>query len=280
MKIAWLHKLPLEYQGGAELTIKNRVATGKKRGHQITMITPETINLLKEKFDLYILSDTKSHFSKQIIDQLHPVIRVYHNYHFCKYDTLLCQNFYQGSEMPFSRKVALGACLIHKRCYNFEKHTDLHLFLSPLQKEIIEKFIGYTLKNSVIIPSSIETQLFFDKKNKRSGACAMFSDAWIKGSNNVKKWCEENHQQVTFIQNIPHKELNDFYNKYEYFVHLPNWYEPCGRMVFEAKLAGCKVVTNNRVGATSFPWWETEKMRQILDDSIIDFWSVLEKKFT
>jgi glycosyltransferase involved in cell wall biosynthesis len=43
-------------------------------------------------------------------------------------------------------------------------------------------------------------------------------------------------------------------NRAKHFVFLPRWPEPQGRVVIEAALCGCELVTNQNVGATSFPF--------------------------
>jgi hypothetical protein len=56
--------------------------------------------------------------------------------------------------------------------------------------------------------------------------------------------------------------------RYETFVHLPIVIEPFGRLVAEAHAAGCRVVTNNLVGAL---YWITEKP-DALYTAGDDFW--------
>jgi glycosyltransferase involved in cell wall biosynthesis len=57
----------------------------------------------------------------------------------------------------------------------------------------------------------------------------------------------------TYLGELPYEDLPELYNRARRFVHLPQWYEPMGRTVIEASLCGCEVVTNERVGVTSFP---------------------------
>jgi glycosyltransferase involved in cell wall biosynthesis len=57
----------------------------------------------------------------------------------------------------------------------------------------------------------------------------------------------------TYLGELPREELPELYNRARTFAHLPQWHEPMGRTVIEASLCGCEVVTNERVGVTSFP---------------------------
>jgi glycosyltransferase involved in cell wall biosynthesis len=60
----------------------------------------------------------------------------------------------------------------------------------------------------------------------------------------------------TYLGELTHEELPELYNRARTFAHLPQWYEPMGRTVIEASLCGCEVVTNEKVGVTSFPTLE------------------------
>ncbi|MCK4732668.1 MAG: glycosyltransferase [Methanophagales archaeon] len=282
MKAAWLHKRfesDFSSGGGAELTIRNRIKAGEKRGHTIDKIPPDKIALLATDYDLYILSDTKYSFPSEIIRDRYPAVRIFHNYHFCRYSTFLCQSFFSSSNLPLRQKLELGMCLIKKQCFGFMENVKLFFFMSPLQKQVTERFFGREFTNGVVVPSSIDTSLFYDKNERRSGACAVSTGRWNKGIENVKKWCKDNDEQLTLIRGVPYNKMNDVYNKHEYFVHLPNGIEPCGRTVFEAALAGCKVVVNNRVGAASFDWWGTDKIREHLEKASDKFWKILEDEF-
>jgi hypothetical protein len=57
-------------------------------------------------------------------------------------------------------------------------------------------------------------------------------------------------------------------------IFLPRWPEPIGRMVVEAKLCGCNLVTNDNVGATSFDFDIGEASN--LESSAEEFWERVE----
>jgi len=54
---------------------------------------------------------------------------------------------------------------------------------------------------------------------------------------------------------VPHDRLPRLYSTCEYLIHLPEWQEPQSMVFTEALLCGCKVIVNDKVGATSYPWW-------------------------
>jgi glycosyltransferase involved in cell wall biosynthesis len=55
---------------------------------------------------------------------------------------------------------------------------------------------------------------------------------------------------------------------------LPRWPEPQGRVVLEARLAGCEVVANDRVGALTFPYDATDP--RLYDGAADEFWRRVE----
>ncbi|MDP9223362.1 MAG: glycosyltransferase [Actinomycetota bacterium] len=80
----------------------------------------------------------------------------------------------------------------------------------------------------------------------------------------------------TYLGELPYRELPELYNRARIFAHLPQWYEPMGRTVIEAALCGCDVVTNERVGVTSFP------RREWIDPTVVRgnadrFWADVER---
>jgi hypothetical protein len=72
-------------------------------------------------------------------------------------------------------------------------------------------------------------------------------------------------------EEVPYDAMPDLLARYETFVFLPTVIEPFGRLVAEAWAAGCRIVTNNLVGAK---WWiENEPGK--LDTAAQDFWRVV-----
>jgi glycosyltransferase involved in cell wall biosynthesis len=56
----------------------------------------------------------------------------------------------------------------------------------------------------------------------------------------------------TYIGEVPYSDMPGLMNRAKNFVYLPRWPEPQGRVVVEAALSGCNLITNENVGAVSF----------------------------
>lgn len=67
---------------------------------------------------------------------------------------------------------------------------------------------------------------------------------------------------------VAYDAMPDLLAQYETFVFLPTVIEPFGRLVAEAWAAGCRIVTNNLVGAR---WW-IEENPDGLETAAEDFW--------
>jgi glycosyltransferase involved in cell wall biosynthesis len=83
----------------------------------------------------------------------------------------------------------------------------------------------------------------------------------------------------TYLGPLPHDQLPQLFNRARTFAHLPRWNEPMGRTVVEAKLCGCDVVTNERVGATTLDpsdWTDPETIRRHPQR----FWESIESMVT
>jgi glycosyltransferase involved in cell wall biosynthesis len=75
---------------------------------------------------------------------------------------------------------------------------------------------------------------------------------------------------------VPKEQIFENYNKYKYFIHIPNHQESFGRAVGEAFLSGCNLITNDRVGALSYGWDYREFRENTLYSNYL-FWEKLEK---
>lgn len=158
-----------------------------------------------------------------------------------------------------------------------------NIFLSPLQREEMERTIGWRIPR-------VRYQLppFEEAFRRRGARPAPGTVLWlgqvheIKGVAQVVAYARKRTDlrftfrgfgspsdveglsrslarlpNCSFGGPLPHDQAADAYRAHEYFVHLPAWREPFGRTVAEAYLCGCKLIVNDNVGAFSYPWsWE------------------------
>lgn len=165
----------------------------------------------------------------------------------------------------------------------------LNVYLSPLHQKTINKVINFDDTNrSLIAPPMIDTTQFRDLNLTRDmdylfvgvlteakGFYAMreryFSEEiFLVGSNPQKLKIDFGR----YLGVIPYSKIPLLMNRAKNFVFLPRWPEPQGRVVVEAALSGCKLITNENVGALSFPFDIADPKN--VEDSANIFWDNFE----
>jgi glycosyltransferase involved in cell wall biosynthesis len=147
--------------------------------------------------------------------------------------------------------------------------SRLNIYVSPLHQQTIERILGGdNLPESFVLKPVIDSTAFYNQKRERDidylfvgvigeakGLVAMrerFRDGDIHFVGKIAPGAKLDFG--TYHGSVPYHEIPDFMNRAKHFVFLPRWPEPQGRVVIEAALCGCELVTNQNVGATSFPF--------------------------
>jgi hypothetical protein len=98
---------------------------------------------------------------------------------------------------------------------------------------------------------------------KKSGWLTLDSDSWIKGTDDSKKWLEDNGKSYSFIKGMNPDQVLESMANAEGFVCLPRGADVSNRMVTEAKLLGCQVVTNENVQHVGEKWLEYDQINTL-----------------
>lgn len=168
--------------------------------------------------------------------------------------------------------------------------SALNVFLSPLHRQTIERILdGTDLPAAFILKPMIDSALFHDRKGARDidylfvgvigeakGLATMrerFRDADIHFVGKIAPG--EKLDFGTYHGSVPYGRIPEFMNRAKRFVFLPRWPEPQGRVVIEAALCGCELVTNHNVGATSFPFDIANPAN--FDQANDEFWTAVER---
>jgi len=89
---------------------------------------------------------------------------------------------------------------------------------------------------------------------KKSGWLTLESSSWIKGTQDAKQWLEDNGKTYTTISGMTPDQVLEAMANAEGFVCLPRGADVSNRMVTEAKLLGCNIVTNENVQHVGEEW--------------------------
>ncbi|MFM1986758.1 MAG: hypothetical protein RIS18_975 [Actinomycetota bacterium] len=165
-----------------------------------------------------------------------------------------------------------------------------NIFVSPLHREVISKSVRIPENHkSLILNPIINTSVFKNYNSERDIEflfVGVLSEA--KGYFELReKFRDKNihlvgdiHPDInldfgTYLGKLSYNEIPLIMNRAKNFVYLPRWPEPQGRVVVEAALSGCKLITNENVGALSFPY-DISDPRNIEKSGEV-FWEELEE---
>jgi glycosyltransferase involved in cell wall biosynthesis len=248
-----------QYAGGAELTSDALIEASPtlvKKVHAKNL----TVEFLQQNVDAFWIFGNFSSINWSLI----PVIAANLRYAVLEYDYKFC--LHRSIE---KHKHETGQeCDCHKRqlgqmVAGFYQAADAIFWMSEQQRarytERFPNLLGH--RNSHVLSSVFDSRFFEkieqlkSKTSDRSGWIVLGSQSWIKGYEDAVKWCEDNGKKFQSYWDVPYEELLDVMSRSEGFVYLPRGGDTCPRMVIEAKLLGCEVVTNDNVQHAAEKWW-------------------------
>jgi hypothetical protein len=159
-------------------------------------------------------------------------------------------------------------------------------FCSPTHKE---KFPHHHEDPGIVIPPPMKSAAYReDPGEDRSGVCSIAS--WMnpgKGAPGIESWAARNGPVDIYgpgpfrpvgkniiDHGILHEsQVSTVLYQHESFIFLPWAFEPFGRCTYEARLAGCKTITNGLIGSDDF---EIPDPR--IESAAEDFWSLVRER--
>ena len=274
--------------GGAQMNNWGMYQKGIKRGHKITMITPQNMNIRSlEGTELVIFSNIVNFPREKIKEVCEKYPYIFHHKDFIFYSLRLYYPQQPLEKVNYHRDFWLDIFLKAK----------MHITLSPLHWESF--LIAYPeLKKfkPVHIPSAIDTNLWNkikDVKTIPNTVLGINSLEPFKGRYEINSYAEKHPElQFTFIGTapklnlpncnylgyIPNADLPKIFSQFEYFIHLPDRVDPFNRTVMEAYLCGCKIIGNKNIGCLSYDWDFKDRInvRKYLQQAPIAYWEEIE----
>ena len=101
------------------------------------------------------------------------------------------------------------------------------------------------------------------EKNDR--AYVMNDENPIKGAEKSIKLCEQKNIPYDAIGKLPYEEFIKKLAKYDKFVFFPKTLESFSRVILEARMLGCKLLTNNLNSCTHEEWFKKYKGTELID---------------
>jgi hypothetical protein len=272
-RIAWVQDNAIDWKGGAEFSARQVMAVGEQCGFHIEMMTPAGFSSdVLANADLVVLNNLW-HFSGE---QMRAILAVLFERRipYVKYE----HDHRELTRPEFSRRL-------------FER-AAANVFLSPAHRENHREALGAA---GECIPLAIDVDAYRPVPGvERALGTALVSNVrTIKTWERLKAYVSE-HQEIRFtviatngviqgrnVKVIPPvlpEKMPELYSAHEFLVHLPDAWCAGERIVFEAALCGCKIVTNERVGHASWGWDLTDAaaLRERLIDAPYEFWRLID----
>lgn len=270
------------YAGGAELTTDALI---RKSPFDVVKIHARnlTMNMIQAHKDyVWVFGNFAS-----IDFNLIPTIASNLKFAILEYDYKFCQ--YRSIE---KHKAETGKdCDCHERDIGklvsaFYYAADHVFWMSEAQKSRFTDRFPFLLDKNTTVLSSVFGDEFFQKveelsglSKNREGWIVLGSKSWIKGADNAEKWCIDNNKKYETVWDLPYDQILQKMSESEGFVYLPKGGDTCPRMVIEAKLLGCDVVTNENVQHASEKWFQTapDDVCSYLRHRPDVFWGIINK---
>ena len=226
--------------GGAEITDSHIIKAGKQLGYDITVVRPCNLRCdTVDKSDLVIFSNCYEFAkpSREYIMKSKPYVVYSHD---------------SGRWLK-----------VLKETPNMMKNALATIFLSPLHRDCFKKFLPADDKILLVPPHIPFT--FYDTGCERVNKFMFVGNIHEgKGVDDVISFAKDNPTMIidfyfnrycaslkrtlnslkncNLIGYVPKEKIQENFNKYKYFIHIPRHYESFGRAVGEAYLCGCNLV--------------------------------------
>ena len=280
-----------DMQRGASLTLEAYLESCPDsytyvRSHELKefMIKPET--------DFLILGNTTRldpNLAQWIINKCHYV-KINFDYNYCVIRNPHIHNLAYGGNVTYNGE--LGEYLRRSECHcdmsigniqaDLIKNAEMNFFMSHEQKnefkKVFPKLKSY-VSHSCFDSQSLNSFLNLDVYKKNEKALIWNSMDYIKGVQNAIEYCNSNSIEYTLVNDIRHEEMLEKMAEHKYVVFMPNAWDTAPRLTIEAKMLGCKVITNNHVQHARETWWGfgIEETHIFLKDLPTKFWNKIEE---
>tara|TARA_R110000868_G_scaffold404502_1_gene682730 strand:+ start:196 stop:1836 length:1641 start_codon:yes stop_codon:yes gene_type:complete len=245
--------------GGAETFNHELIEVIKSRGYSLNKLKSNLIqpnHIFKNKF--YIISnfltmseEIKNTFVKESISYI--ILEHDHKYvatnNPTKFKNMIAPQVYVINQLFFgAAKVVYCQSKIHTETFQKNLFTNNLVNLgcnlwSKNHIEILSKYINSDKTKENVI-------LYSNNKNKGTGQTVQF--------------CKDKGIDFEYIMPSEYEKFIEQLSKSKTLYFFPQWLESFNRVTVEARILGCKIVTNKMIGAASEPWFKKLKGEDLL----------------
>ena len=169
---------------------------------------------------------------------------------------------------PFDDFKAPPEMLINQELY---KNAKAILCQSKLHKDVVEK--NLSLPNVVNLSGNLWSKEALDyiesiatmQEDKNDKCSIMYSNFPNKNVEGSIRYCKIKELEYDKIMPCSHEEFLNNLNKNKSLVFFPKTLETLSRIVIEARMMNCKIITNKMIGAASEDWFKL-KGKALIDE--------------
>ena len=295
--ILFLHDTNLSLLRGAELTIKQLINLGEKRGFAVEYDLLRDFEMVKARIldaELVVINSTsRCRFEKElfsfIFERKIRYVKIEFDYNFCARRNIIC---------TVDRKYRL--CCDTDKFHIFRDvfaNSLMNFFQSPKHYQSHLDFYGDAIGKHMIMPPTVEVDSLQVATEKIENIIPFFGelsflkggDAYVDyaiahpelefhvyGPNKLERQMPPN---VRFLDMVSNDEVLQILRRSKYFICKPFWPEPSGRLAAEAFLSGCEIIANDRVGTFSFDWFpnDPQRAKDEIRQTPDRFWNAIEE---
>lgn len=274
-----------DYEGGAELTTEAIIEASPYKVQKIRsneLNSDMIISGLDKHWIFGNFSQVNPNLLSLVIQKLKYSVLEY-DYKFCKHRSVEKHLSVEGKacDCHINHKFGQLVLQLYSQAQNVfwmsEAQRDRYFYFFPALKNKSK----HTVLSSVFSKKHLSAiaNLRTKYENKKNGrAVILGSNSWIKGFEDARKMCEYNCTEYDVLWNVPYDQALDKLAQASKFVYLPKGGDTCPRMVIEAKLLGCEVVTNEHVQMTREEFFSTDNLEttyEYLSNSALRFWNII-----
>ena len=252
MKIFYISDIIGDFLGGAEQNDSVLLSLLEDRGHEIVRVKSDhdgLLDLLSENEDAKIIvSNFVFMFARarQYIEENFDYIIYEHDH---KYLQTRDPSQYEDYKAPADEI----------RYTSFYQNARAVFCQSNLHADILTKNVPdvnvVTVGGNLWDSETLDLIQELSSVEKNPEYCIMYSAIGHKNTSGCIKYCNKMEIPYVVVGPLPHKDFLREMAKYETFFFMPQTVETLSRIVVEARMMNCKVITNKNVGAASMDWF-------------------------
>ena len=248
-----------EIRGGAELCNDALINLLRKKYNVTTVksseVTPQLLNNSTDSFfivaNFFMLPEA---FKYALSDKYRYAILEHDHKYVASNNPSLYKDFLAPEQQIINKFFYKGAqavmCQSKKHASVVQKNLLLDNIVSLSGNIWTEEQLS-VLENNIDTPKSIKYALL-RSNNKNKGMPAAIG------------FCQKNNLPFEYLEPQPFESFVANLARVEHLVFFPQWLETYNRLSIEARILGCKLITNNLIGAASEDYFKL-KGRELLD---------------